>query len=272
VGSELLSGNFRRDSRHQMRADKTRSRGLLMNTKCLRIAVFAAAAVLVPAVVIAQVDPNGSPGSMPGPSTYPQSPQGMNQPVGAPGSTAPTGAQTSPATSMRDSLGAPGMTGQQMLDKQFLRAAAEGGMADVKLGMLAVQKGGPDVKELAQRMVDDHTSINRDMASVADSVGVMLPKKMGKDEEAEYDKLNGLSGKDFDAEYLSYMAKVHYQELHNFHMEASVASDPELQSEVVKAMMMMHEHLGMIAKLAKEQGITLPTRPARPAPGAVVKQ
>ena len=242
-----------------------------MKTKCVRIAVFAAVVLLVPKFLIAQVDPNAPPGGMSG-ANYPQSPQNMNQPAGMPGSTAPTGAQTSPSTSMRDSLGAPGLTGQQMLDKQFLRAAAEGGMADVKLGMLAVQKGGPDVKELAQRMVDDHTSINRDMASVADSVGVMLPKKIGKDEQAEYDKLNGLSGKDFDAEYLTYMAKMHYQELHNFHMEASVASDPELQSEVVKAMMTMHEHLGMIAKLAKEQGVTLPLRPAHPAPGAVAKQ
>lgn len=242
-----------------------------MNTKCLRIAVFAAVAVLLPAVLFAQSDSNPNPASMSG-ANYPQSPQNMNQPAGQPGSTSPSGAQSSPSTLMRDSLGAPGETGQQMLDKQFVRAAAEGGMADVKFGILAAQKGGPDVKELAQRMVDDHTSINRDMAAIADSAGVMLPKKIGKDQEAEYDKLNGLSGKDFDAEYLTYITKAHYQELHSFHMEASVAADTGLQSEVVKAMMMMHEHLGMIAKVAKEQGIELPPRPARPAHATVAKQ
>jgi predicted outer membrane protein len=47
---------------------------------------------------------------------------------------------------------------------------------------------------------------------VADSLGVMLPKKLNKDEQAEYDKLNGLSGKDFDTEYLTYIVKAHWHE------------------------------------------------------------
>ncbi len=100
----------------------------------------------------------------------------------------------------------------------------------------------------------------------------MLPKKISKEDQAEYDKLNGLSGKDFDAEYLTYMAKSHYQDLHAFHMEASVAADPGLQTEVVKALGMMHDHIVMIAKLAKEEGVTLPPRPARPGPPPATKQ
>ena len=31
-------------------------------------------------------------------------------------------------------------------------------------------------------MVDDHTAMNKDMEAVADSMGVMLPKKMNKDD------------------------------------------------------------------------------------------
>ena len=159
-----------------------------------------------------------------------------------------------------------------MMDKQFLRSAAQAGMADVKLGMLAVQKGGPEVKELAQKLVDDHSAMNKNMAAVADGLGVMLPKKIDKDAQAEYDKLNSLSGKDFDTEFVVFMTKAHYQDLHNFHQEASVAADPGLQSEVVKAMGMMHQHLGMIASVAKEDGITLPPRPLRPGSAAAAKQ
>jgi putative membrane protein len=227
-----------------------------MNTKRMWAVVFAAVVGLAPSVLVAQIDPAANPG--------PQSPQGMNQPTNQPGSTTPTGAQTSPAGSMRDSLGAPGQTGQQMMDKQFLRAAAENGLADVKLGSLAVEKGGPGVKELAQKMVDDHTTMNREMGAVADSLGVMLPRKINKESQTEYDKLNGLSGKDFDAEYLTFMAKEHYSDLHAFHMEASVAADHELALEVVKGMGMMHQHLGLIGNVAKDQGITLPPRPQRP--------
>jgi putative membrane protein len=166
---------------------------------------------------------------------------------------------------MRDTLGAPGENGQQMLDKQFVQKAAAGGIGEVKLGMLAVQKGGPDVKVLGQKMVDDHTQINKDMGDVADSLGVMLPKKMDKDDQAEYDKLNRLSGDAFDKEYILFMAKAHRQDLHDFRTEASVAADPALAAEVVKAAFVIREHLTMVLKLAADKGVTLPPRPGRPA-------
>jgi putative membrane protein len=138
-------------------------------------------------------------------------------------------------------------------------------LAEVKLGMLATQKGGPEVKELGQKMVDDHTAINKDLAGVADTLGVMLPKKPGKDQQAEYDKLNGLSGDAFDKEYIFFMAKAHREDLHAFRTEASVAVDPALQSEVVKASMVILHHLQMVTKLAADKGVTLPPRPPRPA-------
>jgi putative membrane protein len=166
---------------------------------------------------------------------------------------------------MRETLGAPGQTGQEMSDAQFIRSAAEGGLAEVKLGMLAVQKGGPEVKEFGQKMVDDHTAINKDMAAVADALGVMVPKKISKDAQAEYDKLNALSGDAFDKEYITFMLKAHYQDLHNFRAEASVAADPGLQAEVVKAAMVIRQHVMMISKIATDKGIPLPPRPARPA-------
>jgi putative membrane protein len=240
-----------------------------MNMKCAYLVAFGAAVLLTPTFLAGQMDPNG--GNL-GPAPYPQSPQGLNQPApGQTGSTPATGAQTAQTSSMRDSLGAPGETGQQMLDKQFVRSATQGGLADVKLGTLAVEKGSPAVKTLAQELLDDHTALNKDMAGVADALGVMLPKKMSKDSQAEYEKLSGLSGKDFDTEYLTYMVKAHWQALHDFYMEASTAASPELSAEVVKAMGMMHQHLGLITTTAKGEEIALPPRPPRPAPQTAKK-
>jgi len=218
-----------------------------MNRKDMRTAIVAAAMVLLPPVLVAQVDADA--------------PQG-NQPMGVP-ATGPV--STTPSSSMRDSLGAPGATGQQMADKQFIRTAAEADIAEVKLGMLAAQKGSPEVKVFAQKMIDDHTQMNKEMGTVADSLGVMLPKKMNKDDQAEYDKLNGLSGKDFDTEYILYTSKSHRQDLHDFRVEATVASDPGLEAEVMKAAATMRDHMQAIAKLATDEGVTLPPRPPRPA-------
>jgi putative membrane protein len=214
--------------------------------KQMRIAVFGVAVVLLPSALIAQMDSNVPP------SVDPQGAMSTN------------GSQPTPAP-MRETLGAPGLTGRQMADSEFLRTATAEGIAEVKMGQLGVEKGGVDVKTFGQQMVDDHSAINKDMGTVADSLGVMLPKKMDKDDQAEYDKLSTLSGKDFDTEYIPFIAKAHWKKLHDFYMEASTASDPELSSEVVKALRMMHEHLGMIDKVAAADGITLPPRPPRPS-------
>jgi putative membrane protein len=179
-----------------------------------------------------------------------------------PGPTPPGGMQQQ---TMRDTLGAPGLTGRQMEDKQFLMKAAEGGLAEVQLGKLAVAKGGAEVKDFGQKMVDDHTQINKEMGDVADQLGVMLPKKMNKEDQAEYDKLNGLSGDEFDKEYISYMIKDHRQDLRQFFMESRTAADQTLQEEVMKAAGMIRQHLQIVTKLAGEKGVPVPPRPPRPA-------
>jgi putative membrane protein len=146
-----------------------------------------------------------------------------------------------------------------MQDKMFLRKAAEGGIAEVKLGQLAAQKASSDdVKAFAQKMVDDHTKLNDEMAQVADSMGVMLPKSMNKEDQAEYDKLNTLSGNDFDLEYLSFMVKDHHKDLHEFRIEAASHADPTLRDEVVKASAVIHEHTVMVDKLARAKGLPVP--------------
>jgi len=167
--------------------------------------------------------------------------------------------QTPSTPSLQDSGPNSGDVGQVMQDKMFLRKAAEGGIAEVKLGQLAAQKGSSDdVKALGQKMVDDHTKLSLDIAQVADSMGVMLPKSMNKEDQAEYDKLNALSGNDFDIEYLSFMVKDHHKDLHAFRMEAASPTDPALHNAVVKAQSVIHDHTVMIDKLARAKGIPVP--------------
>ncbi len=138
----------------------------------------------------------------------------------------------------------------------------------VKLGQLAAQKGSSDdVKDFGQKMVDDHTKMNVEIGQVADSMGVMLPKTMNKEDQAEYDKLNALSGNDFDMEYLSFMVKDHHKDLHEFRLEAASPTDPALHDAVVKAQSVIHEHTVMVDKLARAKGIPVPPHGGnKPAP------
>ena len=55
-----------------------------------------------------------------------------------------------------------------MADATFMKEAAEGGMAEVALGQLAVEKASSsDVKTFGQRMVDDHSKANDELKQLA---------------------------------------------------------------------------------------------------------
>ncbi|HEY5056237.1 MAG TPA: DUF4142 domain-containing protein, partial [Acidobacteriaceae bacterium] len=125
-----------------------------MNVKAMGAVLAMAGAAMMPPMTMAQMDPNANAGAMQAPGSQTQAGDVYRAPGTTP-STNPRAGDNRPA-SMRDSLGAPGQNGQQILDKQFVRSAVEESLADVKLGTLAAEKGGPQVKELAQRMVDDH--------------------------------------------------------------------------------------------------------------------
>jgi putative membrane protein len=156
-----------------------------------------------------------------------------------------------------------GMTGPQMRDRAFIRDAVAGGLADIHMGQLALQKSSnEDVKKFAQIMVDDHTAMNDQMHVVADSMGVSLSRGLSKADQVEYDKLKTLSGGDFDKEYITQMVKAHREDQHAFRVEFAVAEDP-LKEQVAKAIVLMRQHLPAVTKIAEELGISVPRPPAK---------
>jgi putative membrane protein len=204
-------------------------------------AMFLGVMFFSPALLFAQSDSMGTPATQ----TQPMRPQ----------------QQGTPTSSMQDSAPNAGDVGQAMKDKMFLRKAAQGGMAEVKLGQLATEKGSSeDVKSFGQKMVDDHTKLNNDMAPIADSMGVRLPKDLNKEDQTEYDKLSALSGNDFDMEYLSFMVKDHHKDLREFRQEEASTTDPTLKAAVANGTKVIHEHMVMVDKLAREKGVPMPQR------------
>jgi len=153
-----------------------------------------------------------------------------------------------------------------MQDKAFLRKAVEGGVAEIQLGKLATDRASADdVKAFGQKMVDDHTRLNESMAPIGQSMGVALPRKMSKADQAEYDKLGTLSGEAFDKEYIAYMVKDHHADLREFRIESAGTNDPELKAAVDKAAQVIHEHMVLADKLARDKGIQTPGRGGKPS-------
>ena len=61
-------------------------------------------------------------------------------------------------------------------DAKFYRDAAEGGMAEVAMGNLALQKAqSPSVKDFGAQMVKDHSAANEKLKALAQSKNITLP-------------------------------------------------------------------------------------------------
>jgi len=91
---------------------------------------------------------------------------------------------------------------------QFIKEATAGGIAEVELGRLAVERASsPEVKSFGQRMVDDHSKANQDLKAVALRKKVAIPEALDSKATAERDHLASLSGTQFDRAYMEAMVK-----------------------------------------------------------------
>lgn len=144
-------------------------------------------------------------------------------------------------------------------DKQFIMKSSEGSMAEVELGKLALQKSqNPEVKQFAQKMVDDHTMLMNNMKPYADQMGVKPPTKLNAKHQQLENRLKSLSGDKFDKEYIKAMVADHHHDLGEFMAEESKAADPGFKQTVTQGTQVIREHTQMIDEIAKKNGISTP--------------
>ena len=197
--------------------------------------LFGAAILLAPLAMFAQV-PSGT-----GSGTQNPTPSQV-------------GGQMTSANPMDSSLnGSVSNDTQLVKDKMFVRKATEGGFAEVQFGQLAAQKASSeDVKKLGQKLVDDRTQLDANLKPVADDLGVRMPAKLAKTDQEEFDKLKGLSGADFDKEYMSAMVSDHAKALDAFTTEAKDTKDLKFRAVVLKGKTVVAAHKNMAYDLKKK--------------------
>lgn len=132
-------------------------------------------------------------------------------------------------------------------DKNFILAADQGGMTEVKLGELAAQKGTrDDVKEFGQMMVKDHTVINDDLKALAAEKGVTLPDSLDTKHQAMVDKMSALTGSEFDDAYITGMKQCHKKDAKGFKAESAKTKDTDIKGFADKSIPIVEEHCKII--------------------------
>jgi putative membrane protein len=107
-------------------------------------------------------------------------------------------------------------------------------------------------------MVNDHGQMgDKWFKPVAQQLGISEPKGLSKKDKKEIAKLEGLSGEEFDREYITMMVKDHQQDLKEFKDQAQSAQNPNVKQIAQQGTNIIAQHLQLIEQIAKSHNITV---------------
>ena len=133
---------------------------------------------------------------------------------------------------------------RMMSDNEFAKIAAEGGLAEVKLGQLAEEKGSLQaVKDFGKRMVTDHSKADDSLDAAASKDKITLPSEMSARDQAVYNRLSKLSGEVFDRAYAREMVRDHIADIAAFRHEANDGKDTSIKSFASQTLPTLEDHL-----------------------------
>lgn len=133
--------------------------------------------------------------------------------------------------------------------EDFVKDAIQGDISEVMLGKLAARSGNSqDVKDLGRMLVKDHTKAKAEAVKVAHKMHVTPPTHAMVAADAEYAKLQVLTGDSFDKEFVWYMVKDHQADITEFEEQAK-ADDGAASKLATKQLPTLKHHLEMVQAL-----------------------
>jgi putative membrane protein len=134
-------------------------------------------------------------------------------------------------------------------DQEFLTKAIQAGVAEVQISELALEKAqNEQVRQFAERMVQDHTAANERLVSLAESAGNAPSMELDQEHQAMLQQLSQLSGEEFDRQYMEGQVLDHEAAVRLFASEATQPTGPvdALAGELLPA---LRQHLQMAEEI-----------------------
>ena len=135
-------------------------------------------------------------------------------------------------------------------DSTFMNHAAADGLAEIRMGELALQKSSsPDVKKVARRIVADHTKANAELGKVAQAHQVALPRAPGEDAQNTAETLRAQDGAAFDRAWAAAMVQDHQKAVASFSAEAMNADADDVKAFARQTLPTLRTHLELARQL-----------------------
>jgi putative membrane protein len=133
--------------------------------------------------------------------------------------------------------------------EDFVKEVAISDMFEIESSKLAQSKGNAANKTFAAQMVTDHSKTTSELKAAATKAKLELPSAMDSSHQSKLDKLKGLSGADFDKQYVSDQQSAHKDAVNLFERYAKGGDNAELKAWAAKTVPDLKHHLEMAGKL-----------------------
>jgi len=142
--------------------------------------------------------------------------------------------------------------------KGFAMKAGEAGMYEVKLAQLAQQKSqSAEIKDLAKRIEQDHTTANNELAAIARQKNITLPSQLSGECDEAYQAFQKLDGQAFDNAFVMCNVMNHLGAMMMFQSEARNGTDPDIKQWAARTLPTLREHTAKIGMVAQSVGIPI---------------
>jgi predicted outer membrane protein len=143
----------------------------------------------------------------------------------------------------------------QTADQQFIGRLAAENLFEVRLGQAAQNKAtNPAVKQFAQRMVIDHTSMQKQWMALAKKNNLDFKAEINSRQTQQADQLKNLSGAEFDRSYMGMMVQNHRENVSAFQSERSVGHAPDFRTQIEQDLITLQEHTRLAEQVGSQVG------------------
>ena len=180
-----------------------------------------------------------------------------------PGRTPTTPTTTTPTTTTPTTTGLPPTTSaavQGVADTAFVREVRTDNLLEIRAGGLAAKRStNAAVKQFAQRMVSDHTTMGNEWTSLASRLRLGTTSALNAGQQQLLSRLTTIPAADFDREYMSWAVQDHQTNIATFQRLGPSAQSPELRQLAAKGLPILEQHLTMAQQVASQVGASVAT-------------
>lgn len=140
-------------------------------------------------------------------------------------------------------------------DQSFLQDAIKGNRAEITLGKTVMAKTkDPSVKQFAEMMVKDHTVALSQLQQLAQQKNITVPEGLPDDAQQLQTKLQSVTGKQFDKDYMDAMVQDHQKDVQDFKDASQDAKDPDVKQIATKLTPTLERHLQKAQQIDQKLG------------------